>query len=86
VLGRLAVGKVLLCTAVAYWTVALRRHNRGCVDGVAALVFFQLLLELTCEFSPIFSVSLCSLFGGLASEPGMLASCNCDVLVLVMRF
>jgi hypothetical protein len=54
----LAVGKVLLCAAVAHWTVALRRHNRGCADGVAALVFFQLLCELTCEFSSIFFVSM----------------------------
>jgi hypothetical protein len=37
--------------------VALRRHNRGCADGVAAMVFFQLLCELTCESSPTFSVS-----------------------------
>jgi hypothetical protein len=36
----LVVGKVLLLTVVAQWTVALHRHNRGCVDGVAALVFF----------------------------------------------
>jgi hypothetical protein len=34
------VGKVLLVAVVAHWTVALCRHNRGCVDGVAALVFF----------------------------------------------
>jgi hypothetical protein len=54
----LAVGKVLLRTAVAHWTVALRRHNRGCADGVAALVFFQLPCELTYEFSSIFSVSM----------------------------
>jgi hypothetical protein len=47
------------CSAVvvAHWMVALRRHNRGCTDGVAALVCFQLLCELTYEFSPIFSVS-----------------------------
>jgi hypothetical protein len=81
----LAVGKVLLRAAVAHWTVVLRRHNHGCADGVAALVFFQLLCELTCEF-PLSSLSLCSLFGGLASEPGMLAYCNYAVLDLVMRF
>jgi hypothetical protein len=40
----LAVDKVLLLDDVALWMVALCRHNRGCVDGVAALVFFQLLL------------------------------------------
>jgi uncharacterized Fe-S cluster protein YjdI len=38
------MGKVLLLAAVVHWTVALCHHNRGCVDGVAALVFFQLLL------------------------------------------
>jgi hypothetical protein len=54
----LAVGKVLLCAAVPHWTVALCHHNRGCADGVAALVFFQLLCELTREFSPIFSISM----------------------------
>jgi hypothetical protein len=37
VLGR---GKVLLHAVVVHWTVALRRHNRGCADGVAALVSF----------------------------------------------
>jgi hypothetical protein len=41
----LAVGKVLLLAAIAHWTVAPCRHNRGYVDGVAALVFFQLLLR-----------------------------------------
>jgi hypothetical protein len=52
------MGKVFLLAVVAHWTVALRCHNRGCVDGVAALVFFQLLCELTCQFPPIFSVSM----------------------------
>jgi hypothetical protein len=52
------MGKVLLRAAVAHWTVVLRRHNCGYTDGVAALVFFQLLYELTCEFSSIFSVSM----------------------------
>jgi hypothetical protein len=28
--------------------VALRRHKYGCANGVAAMVFFQLLCELTC--------------------------------------
>jgi hypothetical protein len=40
----LAVGKVLLLAVIAHWTVTLCRHNRGYPDGVAALVFFQLLL------------------------------------------
>jgi hypothetical protein len=40
----LAVGKVLLLAVVVHWTVALCCHNRGCIDDVAALVFFQLLL------------------------------------------
>jgi hypothetical protein len=40
----LAVGKVLLLAVVIHWTVVLCRHDRGCIDGVAALVFFQLLL------------------------------------------
>jgi uncharacterized Fe-S cluster protein YjdI len=40
----LAEGKVLLLAVVVHWTVALCCHNRGCVHGVAALVFFQLLL------------------------------------------
>jgi hypothetical protein len=52
------MGKVLLRAAVTHWTVVLRRHNYGCTDGVSALVFFQLLYELTCEFSSIFSVSM----------------------------
>jgi hypothetical protein len=36
--------KGLLLDGVALWMVALCRHNRGCVDGVTALVFFELLL------------------------------------------
>jgi hypothetical protein len=52
------MGNVLLLAVVAHWTVVLRHHNRGCVNGVAALVFFQLLCELTYEFPPIFSVSM----------------------------
>jgi hypothetical protein len=40
----LAVSKVLLLAVVAHWMVALCRHNRGYADGVAALVFFHLLL------------------------------------------
>jgi hypothetical protein len=40
----LAVGKVLLLAVVAHWMVALCRHNCGYPVGVAALVFFQLLL------------------------------------------
>jgi uncharacterized Fe-S cluster protein YjdI len=35
--------KVLLLAIVVHWTVALCHHNHGCVDGVTALVFFQLL-------------------------------------------
>jgi hypothetical protein len=59
--------KALLLDAVALWMVALCRHNRGYVDGVAALVSFQLS----------FLLCLCaSCVGGLASEPGMLAYCN----------
>jgi hypothetical protein len=38
------VDKALLHAAVVHWMVALCRHNRGCVDGVTALVFSQLLL------------------------------------------
>jgi hypothetical protein len=38
--------------------VALRRLNRGCADGVAAPVFFQLLYELTYESSRIFYVPM----------------------------
>jgi hypothetical protein len=34
----------LLLDTVAHWMVALCRHNRGYVDGVAALVSFQILL------------------------------------------
>jgi hypothetical protein len=41
----LVVGKVLLLAVVAHWTGAPCRHNRGYVNGVAALVFFQLLLR-----------------------------------------
>jgi hypothetical protein len=40
----LAVDKALLLDAVAHRMVALCHHNRGYVDGVAALVSFQLLL------------------------------------------
>jgi hypothetical protein len=40
----LDVDKVLLLVAVAHWMVELCCHNRGCVDGVATLVFSQLLL------------------------------------------
>jgi hypothetical protein len=40
----LVVGKVLLLAAVVHWMVALCHHNRGYVDGVAALVSLQLLL------------------------------------------
>jgi hypothetical protein len=40
----LAVDKALLPATVVHWMVALCCHNRGYVDGVAALVFFQLLL------------------------------------------
>jgi hypothetical protein len=36
--------KVLLLNTVAHWMVTLCHHNHGCVNGVAALVFFQLLL------------------------------------------
>jgi hypothetical protein len=38
------VDKALLLAAVVHWMVALCRHNRGYVDGVAALVFSQVLL------------------------------------------
>jgi hypothetical protein len=31
--------------------VALRHHNRGCANGVATMIFFQLFCELTCESS-----------------------------------
>jgi hypothetical protein len=40
----LAVGKVLLLAAMVHWMVALCCHNRGYIDGVAAVVSFQLLL------------------------------------------
>jgi hypothetical protein len=40
----LGVDNALLLDTVAHWMVAICYHNRGCVDGVAALVSFQLLL------------------------------------------
>jgi hypothetical protein len=42
--GHLNVGKVLLLATAVHWIVALCHHNRGCVNGVAALVSLQLLL------------------------------------------
>jgi hypothetical protein len=36
--------KALLLAVVVHWMVALCRHSRDYVDGVAALVSFQLLL------------------------------------------
>jgi hypothetical protein len=63
--------------------VSFPRHNRGCTDGVAAMIFLQLLCELLCESSSYTSIyvfmSWC-----LASEPGMLAYCCYAVLDPVM--
>jgi hypothetical protein len=36
----LVVDKALLLVAMVHWMVALCRHNRGYVDGVASLVSF----------------------------------------------
>jgi hypothetical protein len=38
--------------------VAFRCHNRGYADGVAAMIFLQLLCELLCESSSYPSVSV----------------------------
>jgi hypothetical protein len=58
----------LCCSAVAiaHWMVAFRRHNRGCADGVAAMIFLQLPCELTCES---FSYSLCLCIHALVAWP-----------------
>jgi hypothetical protein len=76
VLGRSAVSTVLPLAVVATgrW---LRRHNRGCADGVAAMVFLLAPLRDHLWVHFLLPLSLCSCLGGLASEPGMLAYCCC---------
>jgi hypothetical protein len=59
----------LVIAASGWWPPC---HNRGCADASPPWPSASLLCELTCEFL-LFPLFLCSCYGGMASEPCMLA-------------